>query len=317
MKKPIFLPIIVFMISSCLIAQVDSDYNPISVGNYWIQHSDSGSGWTSRTDIEGTDLIGDIEYFRMKQVVTIDDGSEEPIIMYVWNGQGSAGGLLGAFGETSDIDSAVIYDPPVLSSPAEATTVGYTWEYDMPGTGDGGQHFACILESLSETVEVPTGIYNDCIKISYIVSDMSGEISQTFDLYYAEGVGQVLNEGWSTFWNNYRFELIEYHVQSIVGVEKSPNVPILFSLHQNYPNPFNPTTTINYSLQISTNVSVIIYNTLGQEVKVLVDEFQNSGYKSVIWDGTNNAGLKIGSGTYFYKLTAGNFVSSKKMILLK
>ena len=85
----------------------------------------------------------------------------------------------------------------------------------------------------------------------------------------------------------------------------------------NYPNPFNPTTAIEYVLPKDEQVKIEIHNSLGQRVRVLVDEFQTAGYKSMTWDGKNDLGQPVASGTYVYRITAGDHVSAKKMILLK
>ncbi|MFC2133208.1 T9SS type A sorting domain-containing protein [Bacteroidota bacterium] len=107
-------------------------------------------------------------------------------------------------------------------------------------------------------------------------------------------------------------------INGITAVDEIANeIPAEYILENNYPNPFNPSTTINYSLPQSADVSLRIYNSLGQEIKLLVNEFQYSGYKSITWDGTNNTGKRVRSGIYFYKLKAGTFSSSKKMILMK
>jgi len=88
-----------------------------------------------------------------------------------------------------------------------------------------------------------------------------------------------------------------------------------FSLEPNYPNPFNAQTVIEYNLPEATNVRLVIYNALGQTVRVLVDEEQVSGAKMVVWDGRNAFGANISSGVYFYQLEAGSNVLSRKMIL--
>lgn len=94
-------------------------------------------------------------------------------------------------------------------------------------------------------------------------------------------------------------------------------IPEEFILGSNYPNPFNPSTTLQYGLKENTHVVLTIYNMLGQEVRTLVNEVQTAGYKAVQWDGKNNAGTQVPSGIYIYKLQAGSFVSSKKMLLVK
>ncbi len=91
-----------------------------------------------------------------------------------------------------------------------------------------------------------------------------------------------------------------------------------FSLSQNYPNPFNPSTTIQFSLPTQTSVRLDIYNMLGQRVKTLVaDEMLQAGNYDVVWNGTNDQNITVPSGMYIYRITAGNFVDSKRMMFLK
>jgi flagellar hook assembly protein FlgD len=90
-----------------------------------------------------------------------------------------------------------------------------------------------------------------------------------------------------------------------------------FRLEQNYPNPFNPSTQIEYELPASTEVTLKIYNLLGQEVKTLVTEIQGKGVYTVEWNGTNHNGLEVAGGIYFYRLISDTFVQTRKMILLK
>lgn len=95
-------------------------------------------------------------------------------------------------------------------------------------------------------------------------------------------------------------------------------IPTYIDLQPNYPNPFNITTTINYSTTQAGNIKLTIYDILGREIKVLVDEFQTAGPQSAKWDGTDKKGKRVPSGTYFYQISGedGN-TSAKKMILLK
>jgi len=93
--------------------------------------------------------------------------------------------------------------------------------------------------------------------------------------------------------------------------------PLTFKLQQNYPNPFNPTTTINFEIPVRENVSLIIYNTLGQKLRTLIDGSRSAGHYQVSWDGKDSNGENVSSGIYLYRIKAGFFVESKKMILLK
>jgi hypothetical protein len=92
----------------------------------------------------------------------------------------------------------------------------------------------------------------------------------------------------------------------------NPTVPAGFALQQNYPNPFNPSTTIKFELPMSTRVSLVVYDLLGKEVTRLVDEIQDAGYKSVLFNAAN-----LPTGVYFYRLEAGSFMSVRKLMLVK
>ena len=99
----------------------------------------------------------------------------------------------------------------------------------------------------------------------------------------------------------------------ITSTEDSPdNLPTKYRLQQNYPNPFNPTTKMRYELPKRSNVSLKIYDILGRQVAVLVDEEKAAGRYEVRWDAGG-----IASGVYFYRIRTGNFVETKKLILLR
>lgn len=95
------------------------------------------------------------------------------------------------------------------------------------------------------------------------------------------------------------------------------NMPVDYKLLQNFPNPFNPTTEISYHLPQNSYVKLEVFNILGQEVSMLVNSNQNAGKYSVTWNGRDKSGNAMPSGIYLYRIQAGNFVSVKKMMLLK
>jgi hypothetical protein len=90
-----------------------------------------------------------------------------------------------------------------------------------------------------------------------------------------------------------------------------------FAIHQNYPNPFNPVTTLRYDLPEQGHVRITIYDMLGRDVKTLINEYQDPGYRSIIWDATNDYGKPVSAGVYICRIRAGDFVQTRKMILLK
>jgi hypothetical protein len=104
----------------------------------------------------------------------------------------------------------------------------------------------------------------------------------------------------------------------VTGVAEDPNLyPIKYALMQNYPNPFNPGTTIEYAVQQSSQVVLKIYSSLGKLVKTLVDDYKTTGEYSASWNGKDNSGQVVSSGSYFYQLKSGDFISAKKMIYIK
>jgi hypothetical protein len=94
-------------------------------------------------------------------------------------------------------------------------------------------------------------------------------------------------------------------------------IPGSFFLAQNYPNPFNPTTTISFGLPKAADITLDVFNVLGQKVRTLITGHQDAGYKTFVWDGRDAVGKSVASGLYFYRLDAGDFQQSKKMMLLK
>ena len=95
------------------------------------------------------------------------------------------------------------------------------------------------------------------------------------------------------------------------------SLPTTFALNQNYPNPFNPVTVIEYSVPSRAQVTIEIFNVLGQKIRTLVHEEKSPGYYRIDWDGTDQSGGLISTGVYLYRFKAGDFAQTKKMLLLK
>ena len=98
---------------------------------------------------------------------------------------------------------------------------------------------------------------------------------------------------------------------------KEATIPDEFALEQNYPNPFNPSTEIRFQLPEASQVVVKIFNTLGQEIRALTDNEYKPGFHTIRWDGKNNNGSPVSSGTYLYQLKAGVFSQIQKMSLIR
>ena len=161
--------------------------------------------------------------------------------------------------------------------------------------------------------EAFTGNSNGWKQVTF---DFTGLLSNGDEVVFSFDFGSdesITNNGW--FIDNFTLTDIG---STIVGVENEGQIPSKFKLAQNYPNPFNPTTTIKYSIPANAGAetrnlaSLRIYNVLGEEIATLVNKQQPAGNYSVKFNASN-----LPSGVYFYTLHVGDFVASKKMILLK
>ncbi len=113
------------------------------------------------------------------------------------------------------------------------------------------------------------------------------------------------------------FDAWDYDNPSTPTAVRYTGTAYTFDLKSNYPNPFNPSTAIEYSLAKSSDVMLTVYDVLGKKVATLVSESQTSGVYTVTWNGLNDQGIRVASGFYFYRLTAGDYTSVQKMLLLK
>ena len=150
-----------------------------------------------------------------------------------------------------------------------------------------------------------------------IISNSFYQIAYSYDsLVFKKDVGleyaySYIYKGPNTpYYYVWRAKLLN---QTITAVSKSEKSISDYSLNQNYPNPFNPSTTINYSIPKSSMVSIKVYDVIGREVATLVNEYKSAGNYSVQF----NASSKFPSGVYFFRMQAGSFVQTKKLILIK
>jgi hypothetical protein len=126
-------------------------------------------------------------------------------------------------------------------------------------------------------------------------------------------VSQIITGGVGT--NNWRVWNSYEDLQ--LNTDNELSLPDRYFLAQNYPNPFNPYTTILYELPAQTHVSVIIYDFLGRKIRNLVNNIEQSGSHSVNWNGKDGSGNNVSAGIYLYRIQAGGYVETRKMVLLK
>ena len=181
---------------------------------------------------------------------------------------------------------------------------------------------SCSLSA--DTVSLPDLDETDSCtvdKISYL--DCSEDAVVIFYKVIDGGIswpGAVGNETWDRPRNNdinAGVEILNFFdnfENPLTGIEPSKNkqIPLNFMLIQNYPNPFNPSTSIEYTLAHAGHATLRIHNVLGEEVAILVDGALPAGTFTTTWDASN-----MPSGVYFYRLTAGEYVQTRKMVLMK
>ncbi len=207
----------------------------------------------------------------------------------------------------------VVYDSsaplmPITGSPAGGITINtnapiITWV--MPAQNSGLLYNLEISES--SDMDNPTLIEN---LTQPLFNSYGLESNKT---YYWRVRSKTLQNNYSNYSNIASFEITD----NVTSVEEKDIVPDNYFMSQNYPNPFNPSTTIKFGLPNSGNVKLSIYNMLGQEIKTLVNNSLNAGTYSIIWDGTNNNGIKVTSGAYLYRINANNYIETKKLVLIK
>lgn len=165
-------------------------------------------------------------------------------------------------------------------------------------------HQANIFE-----ISEPTATYMECVALRDLDNDNLIEMMVMVEFGYDT----------VTYQGIYKTRIYSTPVAlSVADNDGSENhIPANYRLEQNYPNPFNPTTIIGYQVQRAGHVTLSIYNVLGQLVNSLVDDMRSAGEYSVQWDGQDESGRSVASGVYFYQLKVDDFLSSKKMVILK
>ena len=180
--------------------------------------------------------------------------------------------------------------------------------------------------SYSAPPKPPSGVFDARFQGDWIYCEDSGKIELTDQ---AEPLSISFNIANKTTWvlinieSNEEYdlsgsgELIIAEVLNEFILQKNSVLPHSYSLHQNFPNPFNPVTSLRYDLPEQSFVTLTIYDLIGREITQLVNTTQEAGFRSVQWDATDSFGKPVSAGIYLYKITTGEFVQTKKMVLVK
>ena len=232
---------------------------------------------------------------------------------FVGNLAGIAGGFVSGLAFSEDKLRGIAASSSSLPSIARTTDGGVTWTSVNVGTGFTGYCTCKWIEGTNTCyISAATGASGVVKKstnggLNWTTMSTSGltgithmefkRVGTTVYGYAATGNGAILKV-----------------TDVVTGVNTINSlIPSEFSLDQNYPNPFNPTTTINFSIPSASDVTLKVYDALGKEVNTLVNEYKTPGNYSADFTATSN----LSSGIYYYTLTAGNFIETKKLMLVK
>jgi hypothetical protein len=187
---------------------------------------------------------------------------------------------------------------------------GSTWAQITP---IGGYPYT-IIENPDSPFDPGTPCWSGIQVWEFAEFDLSGVTGPAQFRFRFGSDGYVTEPGW---W----IDEVVLRTETITGTSDEVvlfgSAPSDFGLSQNRPNPFNPVTTIRYAVAEEGPLSIRIYNVLGQQVITLVEGIRPAGYHEVSWDGTDTRGQEVASGIYFYRMEAGDFGVTKRMILLK
>ncbi|OGU72939.1 MAG: hypothetical protein A2V93_05420 [Ignavibacteria bacterium RBG_16_34_14] len=245
-----------------------------------------------------------------------DDGTPTSGYYFSTAGNGSANRI------TPTVNGAQLIDMSIYIYSVASGIASYTPIVLQDNGGTPGSDYVTLLPKVASSVPgwdvTDLSPHNIIVNGDFYVGLIFDGINQPTYGYDPEDNGRAWDKvggSWSS-WNETYF--MRATIQTLTSVsEIDSRIPDNFEVSQNYPNPFNPNTRFRYALPEGRNVSIIICDINGQKVTELVNNFQNAGTYEVTWNGKNDFGQQVASGTYIYSIKAGDYKVSKKMLLLK
>jgi flagellar hook assembly protein FlgD len=210
----------------------------------------------------------------------------------------------------------------------ESTTSGRTWSKTAELTNTEVQAVYCLLEYVPENSDIPILLAGTEMKRGLSYTEIyakqqnqpnwqvfGGSLDMANAVYTIAKTSNKILAGTGFMYGN----IYAYDTEQGTGLENQKNnlIPQTFDLAQNYPNPFNPKTEIAYQLPKTSEVEITIYNLQGQRVATLVRKKQPAGYYKISWDGLNDKHQAIASGIYFYRMLAGEYSRTMRMLYIK
>ena len=211
---------------------------------------------------------------------------------------------------------------PIDLSGMDGMGLQFTYAYQPEGTGNSPETNDSLSvyfkNDMGEWILVRAYEGTDVVPFQGEVISLDQESAGMGTFFHPQFQVRFRSQGGRSNIPNDEWFVDDIALSPATGIGDEPvALPEQFAVAQNYPNPFNPTTTIHYSLPERSEVTLTLYNTLGQTVRTLVKSPREAGSHRVMWDGRDDLGRPVASGIYLYRFTAGDFVQVRKMILLK
>jgi hypothetical protein len=208
-------------------------------------------------------------------------------------------------------DTGTIYYPPWDCQDSHRDTVYLSGEYiDFIGFGNPG--LPC------DTFFYTSGVRSHLLDFRFAIEPNAPNQTVVLDSTFDDRNLSLLfglPDGIQSFVP--AFQPGHIYIGFFQNAEGNERMPLAFELGQNYPNPFNPSTIIEFSLMDEHGVALTIFDLLGRKVRSLHEGYLEAGAYSLVWDGKNETGNNVPSGTYFYKLTAGDYSQTRRMALVR
>ena len=256
--------------------------------------------------ILGKDTVDDVQYVSSALLTfTVPPGRGGPVDVIVRNVNGKADTLRAGFRYENNTPH-----PFPLLSPAPGATIAtsnprFVWNRSFDPDGDNVEYILHYSTSnLFDNVIALMGIHDT----SFTLAPNSLVPNTT---YYWRVVASDTREGFATS------AVHQFATGAVLSAEGTEALPTTFGLAQNYPNPFNPETAIRFQVPEQSVITLRIFDILGRVVATLVNEERPAGFYTTVWNGRDVAGQQVASGIYFYRIEAGSFVETKRMLLLR
>jgi hypothetical protein len=311
------IQLILFIISANAAFSQDTNivkFFPLEIGNVWVYNgyksttSQCSTVYLKKISIDSTIVANNKTYYKFNITTSFIGGNGSCHYSYLYLGFYRIDSVSGNIYMLSSNPNCS-FNPNEVLFDSLKSRVG-----DTTRICSGGSTFRKILNDTTQTqvfgFQKPSKNFRDANYLEYIAHC---RFSKDFGVTYFDEYGMsIASQNWlkGCILNGVMYGDTNFYLVSLNPI--SSEIPKTFELFQNYPNPFNPITQIKFDVPKSSFINLTIYDAVGKEIGVLVNENLQAGSYSVDWDASTYP-----SGVYFYRITAGDYVQTKKMVLVK